>query len=381
MKTLLRILLPIAVLVAGAAVLKWQILSRPVLADQEPRSYVPLVEVLPLIPETVRLQVEANGVVEAEDPLPLAPEVGGRVVGIAEDLVEGGRVAAGEVLFRIDPADAGTSLAAAEAALQGARAALELEEAAAAAAVADWNELGDGEPGALVRREPQLAAARAELAAREAARDRAARDLARCAVRAPFDARVQAVDLALGQILAPGVPVARLLPADTAWLRLPLPLHELGHLGIQPGATGLGAPVQVSAEMGGGTVRREGRLERLRPDLDPASRMLHGLVRIEQPFGTDGLPALPPGVFARAVLAGRSVDGLFRVPRLAMREGDVVHLADDEDRLVIRPVRVLQWTADAALVEEGLAAGERLVLTALPVAAAGMQLEVREDGR
>jgi RND family efflux transporter MFP subunit len=381
MKTLLRILLPIAVLVAGAAVLKWQILSRPVLADQEPRSYVPLVEVLPLIPETVRLQVEANGVVEAEDPLPLAPEVGGRVVGIAEDLVEGGRVAAGEVLFRIDPADAGTSLAAAEAALQGARAALELEEAAAAAAVADWNELGDGEPGALVRREPQLAAARAELAAREAARDRAARDLARCAVRAPFDARVQAVDLALGQILAPGVPVARLLPADTAWLRLPLPLHELGHLGIQPGATGLGAPVQVSAEMGGGTVRREGRLERLRPDLDPASRMLHGLVRIEQPFGTDGLPALPPGVFARAVLAGRSVDGLFRVPRLAMREGDVVHLADDEDRLVIRPVRVLQWTADAALVEEGLAAGERLVLTALPVAAAGMQLEVREAGR
>ncbi len=381
MKTLLRILLPIAVLVAGAAVLKWQILSRPVLADQEPRSYVPLVEVLPLIPETVRLQVEANGVVEAEDPLPLAPEVGGRVVGIAEDLVEGGRVAAGEVLFRIDPADAGTSLAAAEAALEGARAALELEEAAAAAAVADWNELGDGEPGALVRREPQLAAARAALAAREAARDRAARDLARCAVRAPFDARVQAVDLALGQILAPGVPVARLLPADTAWLRLPLPLHELGHLGIQPGATGLGAPVQVSAEMGGGTVRREGRLERLRPDLDPASRMLHGLVRIEQPFGTDGLPALPPGVFARAVLAGRSVDGLFRVPRLAMREGDVVHLADDEDRLVIRPVRVLQWTADAALVEEGLAAGERLVLTALPVAAAGMQLEVREDGR
>jgi RND family efflux transporter MFP subunit len=381
MKTLLRILLPIAVLVAGAAVLKWQILSRPVLADQEPRSYVPLVEVLPLIPETVRLQVEANGVVEAEDPLPLAPEVGGRVVGIAEDLVEGGRVAAGEVLFRIDPADAGTSLAAAEAALQGARAALELEEAAAAAAVADWNELGDGEPGALVRREPQLAAARAELAAREAARDRAARDLARCAVHAPFDARVQAVDLALGQILAPGVPVARLLPADTAWLRLPLPLHELGHLGIQPGATGLGAPVQVSAEMGGGTVRREGRLERLRPDLDPASRMLHGLVRIEQPFGTDGLPALPPGVFARAVLAGRSVDGLFRVPRLAMREGDVVHLADDEDRLVIRPVRVLQWTADAALVEEGLAAGERLVLTALPVAAAGMQLEVREAGR
>ncbi len=381
MKTLLRILLPIAVLVAGAAVLKWQILSRPVLADQEPRSYVPLVEVLPLIPETVRLQVEANGVVEAEDPLPLAPEVGGRVVGIAEDLVEGGRVAAGEVLFRIDPADAGTSLAAAEAALQGARAALELEEAAAAAAVADWNELGDGEPGALVRREPQLAEARAELAAREAARDRAARDLARCAVHAPFDARVQAVDLALGQILAPGVPVARLLPADTAWLRLPLPLHELGHLGIQPGATGLGAPVQVSAEMGGGTVRREGRLERLRPDLDPASRMLHGLVRIEQPFGTDGLPALPPGVFARAVLAGRSVDGLFRVPRLAMREGDVVHLADDEDRLVIRPVRVLQWTADAALVEEGLAAGERLVLTALPVAAAGMQLEVREAGR
>ncbi len=381
MKTLLRILLPIAVLAAGVAVLKWQILSRPVLADQEPRTYVPLVEVLPLAPETVRLQVEANGVVEAEDPLPLAPEVGGRVVGIAEELVEGGRVDAGAVLFRIDPADAGTALAAAEAALQGARAALELEEAAAAASVADWNELGEGEPGALVRREPQLAAARAELAAREAARDRAARDLARCEVRAPFDARVQTVDLALGQILAPGVPVARLLPADTAWLRLPLPLHELGHLGIQPGASGLAAPVEVQAEIGGGTVRREGRLERLRPDLDPASRMLHGLVRIEQPFGTDGLPALPPGVFARAVLTGRSVDGLFRVPRPAMREGDVVHLADDEDRLVLRPVRVLQWTADAALVEAGLAAGERLVLTALPVAAAGMQLEVREAGR
>ncbi|MBL7007794.1 MAG: efflux RND transporter periplasmic adaptor subunit [Planctomycetes bacterium] len=382
MKTLLRALLPLLVVAGAAGILRWQLASRPALPVQERKAAVALVQVLPIQARDHQLVVYAQGTVEALDPLPLAPEVGGRVVEVSPQLVDGAFCAEGDLLLRLDPADFELSLAAAEARVGQARAALALEQAAADLSIQDWTALVEGEPNALVRREPQLAAARADLAAAEAARDRARRDLDRCQVTAPFDARVEGRRVSLGQVLAPGTVVASLLPTAAAEVILPLALEDLDHLGIDLACWKVDLPVTLEARIGGALVQRQARLIRSLPTLDPASRMLRTVARIADPFGLDGQRTpIGPGLFVQASIQGEIARGVFVLPRSAILSGDRVHLADDEDRLRTRQVVVLQRGRDEVLIHGGLADGDRVVLTTVPVAAEGMMLEIREGNR
>ncbi|RMH03274.1 MAG: efflux RND transporter periplasmic adaptor subunit [Planctomycetota bacterium] len=382
MRTFLRALLPILALGGGFGIFAWQMAHRPVLAGQAPESPAPLVRVIELQPEDRRLEVRTHGTIQALDPLPLAPEVGGRVVSVSPSLVEGGFCAEGEILFELDPADLRIALDQAEARLAQAEAALRLEEAAAEVAVADWSALGRGEPNALVRHEPQLARARAEQAAAAAARDRAVLDLERTKVRAPFAARIQEVDLAPGRILTPGTPVATLLPTEAAEVVLPLSLEDLDRIGLDLGGRGLDLEVTLRAEVGGRPLVRSGRLNRLLPDLDPATHMVRAVVRIEDPFALAGdQPPVAPALFVEATVPGRLVRGVFALPAEAVREGNRVYLAGGDDRLEIRTIEPIQIDRDEILVGAGLAAGERLVLGEVPVPVAGMPLRIEEPER
>ncbi|MBC8329238.1 MAG: efflux RND transporter periplasmic adaptor subunit [Planctomycetes bacterium] len=382
MKTLLRALLPLLVVAGAAGILRWQLASRLALPVQERKAAVALVQVLPIQARDHQLVVYAQGTVEALDPLPLAPEVGGRVVEVSPQLVDGAFCAEGDLLLRLDPADFELSLAAAEARVGQARAALALEQAAADLSIQDWTALVEGEPNALVRREPRIPPAHANLPAGEATGGRGRRDLGRCQVTAPFDARVEGRRVSLGRVLAPGTVVASLLPTAAAEVILPLALEDLDHLGIDLACWKVDLPVTLEARIGGALVQRQARLIRSLPTLDPASRMLRTVARIADPFGLDGQRTpIGPGLFVQASIQGEIARGVFVLPRSAILSGDRVHLADDEDRLRTRQVVVLQRGRDEVLIHGGLADGDRVVLTTVPVAAEGMMLEIREGNR
>jgi len=382
MNKLLRVLLPLLVVAAAFGVLRWQLDTRPVLSAQEPESGVPLVRVQRMSTEDRQLTISTHGTVQSQDVLPLAFEVGGRVMEISPLLEVGSYLRRGDLLVQLDAADFQLQLATATAGLEQAEAGLALERAAAEVAVQDWQALKEGEPSAVARREPQLAAARADVTAATAARDQAQRNLDRCRLTAPFDARVLSADVALGQVLAAGAPFAQLQPSSEAEIVLPLALDDLPHLGLDLAVREADLPVTLEADLGGVPLRRDARLVRSSPALDPASRMLRAVAVIDDPFGlASGAPPISPGLFVRATIRGRRAAGLYSVPRSAVLDGDRVLLADPQDRLMIRPVQVLQWTESEALVEGGLEDGDRLILTALPVTAEGMKLEVREDGR
>jgi hypothetical protein len=72
------------------------------------------------------------------------------------------------------------------------------------------------------------------------------------------------------------------------------------------------------------------------------------------------------------------VEGALAAPLTAIR-GGAVWVADAEDRLRRRPVTVAMAANGAALVAEGLAPGDRVVLTDLPAAVEGMLLSPVED--
>jgi hypothetical protein len=60
------------------------------------------------------------------------------------------------------------------------------------------------------------------------------------------------------------------------------------------------------------------------------------------------------------------------LPRAALREGDVVHVVDAEDRLRLRAVEVLRRHRDEVVLTGGLAPGERVSLTPLAAPVEGM---------
>ena len=75
------------------------------------------------------------------------------------------------------------------------------EEADAAVARREWEQLGEGPGSPLVLREPHIAEAQAAVTAAEAALEKARLDLERTEVRAPFAGRVRHKNIDVGQFV------------------------------------------------------------------------------------------------------------------------------------------------------------------------------------
>ena len=174
-----------------------------------------LVEVV--LPDTVsaQIEIEATGVVQARTRVSLTPEVGGRVIEVAPELAAGGRFTAGQTLFVIDPTDAELAIARAEADLSSAESTLALEQAEADIAEREWRLVNGDEPiPPLVARQPQLAQAQAAI---ESARSRlgdARVALQRTRFSMPFEGRVIASEIELGQTLSPNMNYGSVYPVD-----------------------------------------------------------------------------------------------------------------------------------------------------------------------
>jgi hypothetical protein len=64
--------------------------------------------------------------------------------------------------------------------------------------------------------------------------------------------------------------------------------------------------------------------------------------------------------------------------RAALRDDDSVYLVGPGDALVIRQVEVVWRQRDHVLVGEGLAAGDRVIVSPLSAPVAGMKIKVAE---
>lgn len=344
-----------------------------------------LVEVLPVASVAYPVRVSATGTIQPEREITLTPQVGGRVVWKADNFVPGGFFAAGDLLFRIEPVDYELALARAQATL--AKAETELATTANRAAIArqEWEALnpGAGEPDPLVVFEPQLKEARGNLAAAHADLAQAQLNLARTELRAPFNCRVRSEQIDIGQYVKDGSGVAMLVGTDRAEVVVPLPLAELAWLDI-PGRNEQrrGAAALIGLEVAGRKYQWQGAVVRSLGEADPLGRMLRVVVEIDDPYNLQSAaankPDLVPGMFVEVALAGTTLKQVTVLPRRAVRENGVVWLVDENNRLRLREVEVVRAERDQVVVKNGLAPGDRVVLTDIVGAAAGMLLRVQE---
>ena len=381
----LRILLPIAILIAAIVLFALMVAQNDRPERRAPEQAAMLVEAIRPTISQDRFVVDAQGTVQPKTRTTLVSEVAGPIVWMSDDFIAGGRFEAGEDLARIDPSDYEAALLAAEAELAAARATLADEQARSDAARDDFQRLyGETrEPGDLVLRLPQLARAEAAVQAQEAAVMRARRNLERTRIRLPYDGMVVRRDTDLGQYVSPGTSLGVAFATDVAEVRLPMSDRDLSFLDLPARAAsdGFRRPVTLTATVAGRPGSWPATLVRTEGVVDENTRLTYVVAEILDPYAiepdTDRRP-LPIGTYIEAHVPGRSAEGLVVVPTEAVHGGNQVYVADAEDQLQVLTVEVVRRTPDRVYIENAIGPEDRIVTTAIPAPVPGLQLRVRE---
>jgi len=372
-----RVLWPIVVIGTASVLAAVLVAARAPVEPMAPDTVAPLVRVVEVAPAPLRLQVRSQGTVEPRTASELVPEIGGRIVWVSPALAAGGFFEAEEPLVRLDRADPEVRLARAEAALAAARSQanlaqrnLERSRRLAAEGIVSSIALDDADNAARV--------AAATLREAEAALLQARRDLARTELRAPYAGRVRQKLVDVGQFVERGTPLARLYAVDYAEIRLPIPDRDLAFLDVPldfrgEAGHGPGPQVTLRAEFAGREHAWTGRIVRTEGEIDPRTRMIHAVVRVDDPYGR-GAPGRPPlhvGLFVHAEILGRELPAAVVLPRAALRGDGQVFVVDAESRLRSRSVDVVRSEGERVIVRAGLEPGERVCVSALETATEG----------
>lgn len=378
----LRWLLPLLALAAALLVVGLLFATRPVAERREPESLIPSVRVVPVVAEDRQVTIVAHGTVAPRTESDLVAEVRGRVMEVAPELVAGGFFAEGDVLLRLDAREHEIAVDRARAAVAQRRSEAKLADADAARrrALADR---GAASAADLEQVEARALGASAGLAEARATLAQAQLDRERTVLRAPFDGRVRARAVDVGQFVNPGEKLARLFSVDYAEVRLPVSTDDVGLLDVPLGAGDADQtpPVTLSARVGGVERRWQARLVRSEAEIDARTRMLHVVARVDDPYARSGghEAPLPSGLFVRAEIAGQALDRVIALPAVALREGDQVYLVDEESRIVLRSVEVLRRERDEVLIGAGLEGGERVVVSPMRFATDGMPVRLADS--
>jgi RND family efflux transporter MFP subunit len=378
MNALLRGLLPLVVVGGGAAGYAALHATKPApeTNDEPPRAVSVFVE--PVRRSPMRLDVVSFGEVRARTDAVLVAQVAGRIVSISPEFIEGGQFSAGDALVVIDDSD--HRLALQHAFAEVADAELGLQQALAAADVARRQLAGKPDPSPLALHEPQVAQARARLDASRARVAQAHLDLERTHINLPFHGRIHSTDVNVGQFVTPGVRLGRAFAVDSAEVRIPLTDSQLGSLGLPIGHTAdntLRRRVRLTATLGGEEQEWHGDLLRIDAAVDPSTRLVHGLVRIADPYGAGasarGMP-LAVGLYVRAEIEGRQEHDARVIPREALRAGNQVFAVGEDGLLRVRQVVLEHSDKISAVIASGLSPGEQVVVSSIRNPIEGMRV-------
>ncbi len=384
----LKIVLPLAVLVAAAIGAVTMILLKPEVETRRPDIRPPIVRVATVEIADVPLVVESQGTVSPRTQSQLVPEVSGRAIWVSPSLVSGGFFEAGETLLKIDPHDYRQFVVTAEAEVARAKLRLEQERAEAVLAAKEWQDLGEGgEADPLTLRQPQLVDARAALAAAEANVEKRRRDLDRTQLRAPYAGRVRQENVDLGQFVSTGSPLATIYAIDKAEIRLPLPDNELAYLELPLVYRGqqreqLGPEVVLRANFAGEDYEWQGRIVRTEGEIDRTSRMVHAVAEVTNPYRRTEDRRRPPlavGMFVEAEIQGIVAENVVVLPRAALRNDGRVLVVDSSNRLRFREVDVFRQTKQEVIIRSGLESGEKVLLSPLGAVTDGMEVRIASD--
>lgn len=370
----------LVILAVGVGAAVFFIARKPVQQKTKSLEALPIVKVHRVAEVAMTVTVEGEGTVAPVSQVQISPQVSGKLTMVSKLLVNGGAFRTGDPLLEIDPRDYELAVVLAQAKVKDAESTLLLQQEESELARREWRENREEgqpeEPPPLVARVPQLAAARAALAAREAELTQARLNLSRTRITAPFDGRVSSENVDVGQIVSPGQVLAVVYSTDEAEISVPLVSSELAWISV-PGFTadqGKGSPAQVTVSLAGSDYTWEGSVVRAEGKVDEGTRLVNVVVRVPEPFSR--IPPLAPGLFARVAITGRDLASGIIIPTAALHDNDVVYVVDDKGVLTFRSLTVGRVSSKGTLVRDGLSGGELIVISPLKSVTDGMRVRI-----
>ena len=380
---------------------------------QAPRERVFSVNVVMATPSTETPILESFGSIQSRRTLELRAAVGGRVVELAPDFEDGGEVQAGQVLVKLDRADALAEVARAKSAVLDAEAegrdaarALDLardEQSAAEEQAAlrtrafqrqsDLADRGVGTATATETAELAASSARQAVLARrqivtqtEARIDQAASLLSRSqialadaqrrldetTIAAPFSGSLSSVLVVEGRLVSANERLAELIDPDDLEVSFRLSTAQYARL-IDADGNLIKADLTATLDVAGLDLEATGKITRASAAAGEGAsgRLIFASLTLA--------PGFKPGDFVTVRVREPELENVIRLPSSALDAQARVLVLDGENRLEAVNVQVLRRVGDEVLVR-GDIAGREVVEARSPLLGAGIAVKPLRPG-
>jgi multidrug efflux system membrane fusion protein len=350
--------------------------------------------------KSVPIEIQAIGTVEAYSTVAVKAQVGGELTTV--DFIEGADVHKGDRLFVIDPRPYEAQVAQAEATLAKDKAQLQAAEANLARDMAqeqyvrsqakrvseltlqgvlakDAAEQTDAQAKAAAEAvragRASIASMQANIAADQAALDRAKLQLEYCTIRSPIDGRTGRLLVQQGNVVkANDVDLVTINQMRPIFVSFSIPETDFPLIKKHMAAGG----VTVEAYLQGDNAIERGKLNFVENAVDSET----GTIRLRALYD-NAATRLWPGQFARVLVRLNVSANSIIVPTTAVQtgqDGKFVFVVKPDMTVEARPVVIGRMVERDVVVEKGLSDGESVVISGQLRLAPGSRVEIKSSG-
>ncbi|MXR70300.1 efflux RND transporter periplasmic adaptor subunit [Shewanella sp. JBTF-M18] len=336
----------------------------------------PKVTVQVMQPQLIQLTEQFMGKTLAVDQVEILPKISGYL--ISQVYTDGAQVKKGDLLFEIDPKPFQAEVARLEANLaqKTAQMMLQAKKHEKAQALLTQDALSSLEVEQI---EAELLGMKAEVQSAKAALNYAQLDLENTRIFAPFDGVMSDSRVSVGALVGPDVEPLTTLVSSSA-MHVDIKLDEKQYLNdlqqrVQAGEE-IASPEMALTLANGTLYHHKGEVDFIDNHVDSRSGSIRFRVTFPNPEGL-----LVPGQFVSVSSRQQVAQQQLVVPQAVVQEdqgGRYVFTVNQDNVVEARYVKLGLRQADSWIVQDGLQAGERVILSGLQSVRAGVEVDVQQ---
>ena len=388
MKLLIKIILPLLFIAAGAAGWSYFKSKKPEIKRKPPQQQIIAVKTIVMEPGNYPTWIHAMGTVMPEKQIILQSRIAGEVISVSKKLVQGSVMKKGEMLLKLDDSDYKIEIQKARSALDKALASLALEKGSQLIALEELkliNMASSSEVKAtdLALRKPQLVQANAEVARTMADFDKAMLNLSRTKIYLPFNALILEKHVDIGSLVTAQGMLATIVDVDTYKIEALVPQDRLAALLDMNQIFNTDAIINSNYS----NQTWQGKVVRTTGKVNSKSRMAGVIILVLDPLSLKNeknRQQLLLDDHVKIKIRGPVLENVFSLPRSVVRDENRVWVYNS-GKLEIKKIEPL-WKDQRVVyvkggINSGLNSGDRVIVSDLPVAVKGVALQLAPGDR